>query len=57
MLEQMTNPDLIEYMNENPESSAEAMELASRLQYAIDKLDRMSTVIRALEAPRGTDVV
>jgi hypothetical protein len=53
----MTNPDLIEYMNENPESSAEAMELASRLQYAIDKLDRMSTVIRALEAPRGTDVV
>ena len=55
MLEQMTNPDLIEYVNENPESSAEAMELASRLQYAIDELDRMSAVIRALEAPRGTD--
>ena len=55
MLEQMTNPDLIEFVNENPESSAEALELASRLQYAIDELDRMTAVIRTLEAPRGAD--
>ena len=55
MLEEMNNPDLIEFVTENPESSPEALELASRLQYAIEELDRMTTLIRRMEAERGTD--
>lgn len=55
MLEQMTNPDLIEHVNEDPDSSPQALELAGRLQCAIDELDRMTAVIRRLEAPSGTD--
>lgn len=55
MLEEMNNPDLIELVNENPDSSEEALELASRLQYAIEELDRMTTIIRRMEAERGSD--
>lgn len=55
MLEEMNNPDLIEHVVENPDSSPEAMELASRLQYAIEELDRMTTLIRRMEVERGTD--
>lgn len=55
MLEEMTNPDLIDYVFENPDASNEALELAHRLQFAIDELDRMTVVIRRLEAPDGTD--
>lgn len=55
MLEDMTNIELIEFTFENPESSAEAMELANRLQYAVDELERMTHMMALLEAPRGTD--
>lgn len=55
MLEEMNNPDLIEFVTENPESSPEALELANRLQYAIEELDRMTTIIRRMEAERGSD--
>lgn len=55
VLEEMNNPDLIEFVTENPDSSPEALELASRLQYAIDELDRMTTLIRRMEAERGDD--
>lgn len=55
MLEDLNNPDLIELVNENPESSPEALELASRLQYAIDELDRMTAVIRRMEVEHGSD--
>lgn len=55
MLEEMNNPDLIEFVTENPESSPEALELANRLQYAIDELDRMTAVIRRMEVERGSD--
>lgn len=55
MLEEMTNPDLIEFVLENQESSSEALELAARLQYAVDELDRMSGMLSKLEGLRGTD--
>lgn len=55
MLEEMINLDLIDYVFENPDASAEAIELAHRLQFAIDELDRLTAVIRSLEAPDGTD--
>lgn len=55
MLEDMTNTELIEFALENPESSPEAMELATRLQYAVDELDRMSAMLSKLEGLRGTD--
>ncbi|HQT71414.1 MAG TPA: hypothetical protein PLE48_13460 [Thiobacillus sp.] len=55
MLEEMTNPDLIEFVIENPDSSDEALELAHRLQYAVDELDRMSAMLSKLEVHRGAD--
>lgn len=55
MLEEMTNPDLIEHVFEDPESSAAAHELANRLQCAIEELERLTVVIRRLEAPDGAD--
>lgn len=53
VLAQMTNPDLIEFVLEDPEASEAALELAERLQYAIDELDRMSGVLAKMEAARG----
>jgi hypothetical protein len=51
----MSTPNLIDHVNEDTDSSPQALELASRLQYAIEELDRMAQMIRALEAPRGQD--
>jgi len=55
VLGELTNDDLIEHVNEDPESSEAALELAERLQFAIGELDRMVQHIRALEAKNGTD--
>ena len=55
VLGELTNDDLIEHVNEDPESSEAALELAERLQLAIGELDRMVQHIRALGAKSGTD--
>ena len=39
---QMTNEELIEFVNEDPEASRVSIELSIRLQFAMDELDRLA---------------
>lgn len=53
MLEDMNNTDLIDFVNDDPDSSEAAIELAMRLGYAIDELNRMSEALTLLEVKHG----
>ena len=55
MLDEMTNTELIENAFEDPDSSEMVVALAERLQQATYELDHLTTVIKKLEAPNGTD--
>ena len=41
MQHQMTNEELIEFVNENPESDDVTLELCIRLQFAMDEMARL----------------
>lgn len=55
MLEDLTNSDLIETVLEEPHTTDMEFELASRLQFAIDELERMAATIQRLEAISGAN--
>lgn len=50
MLERLTNADLIEHIQENPDSTEAELEVAERLLAAMDELDRLTTALRRHEA-------
>ena len=55
MLERMTNAEIIEHILENPDASEAELELAERLMGAVDELENLSNMIRALQAKAEQD--
>lgn len=51
----MTNPALIEYVQASEDSTETERELAERLQYAIDEIDRLVQAVNRLEVADGPD--
>ena len=55
MVDEMTNPALIEYVLSDEDSTETERELAERLQYAIEEIDRLSHAVQRLEVADGPD--
>lgn len=50
MLDRLTNTEIIEHIQENPESTEAELEMAERLLAAIDELDKLTALVRRHEA-------
>lgn len=55
MVDEMTNPALIECVLVSEDSTEVERELAERLQYAIDEIDRLVQAVKKLEVANGPD--
>ena len=55
MVDEMTNPALIDYVMGDEDATETERELAERLKYATEEIDRLVATIRRLEAADGQD--
>ena len=55
MIDEMTNPSLIDYVVSSDDSTEIERELADRLRYAIEEIDRLVHTVRQLEIQNGSN--